>query len=359
MSAGTIADVGDNYGSFDVSNAAIASVGALFGGQWSSKLPATGKMVMMGEDTEKSSLGAAEYTVYVSAFFDGEAAARAVFESQVSRYSCAKTTVKDSTTVTAPKVLWGYPYPAHDSSSEKRTWYVAVCPNYYCSMVTDAGGSLLTGASQTLTDSQFAALASQADVFFYTGSNWASEMAPYLPGGVVTGTAVDTSLVDILASIPAVKSTRVYDILKMGVSAWFEVRPASPEALFQDLYRVLQPLSAYTSGLTAPNVFLRNVFKDAIGTLPATTSCSSYHHPASYLLSTSNPACSATSASSPSPPYAIIFGALGGSIAALAIGAVVVKKMLCFKSSAKESPVPVLSSKEAPVGEPSLTSATV
>lgn len=371
VSSGSIADVSDTYGGYDSTNLAVKSLGVQFGGQYDmDSLKGAGNMVMMGEDTEGSALGSAEYVVYMGAFFDAEATALDTFNAQVARYNCAKASIAaPSTTASAsssPKVLWGYPYPSNPKGTAQRTWYVAGCPGaWYCPLVSDAGGKLLVGegGATSLSDAQFALMAAQADVFVYTGSDWSAAMTPYLPGGALatsTASNADPALVAILASLPALSNARVYDILKRGVNAWFEARPSSPDTLLQDLYKVLYPLPAYASGLTSPTAFLRSVVGEAVAPLPATSLCtspSSSTYAASGvagLSSSTSSACTAfTPTSTSTPAFAVIVPSVVVPSVALLAVLVYIYLTKCAPAAAKPAPTPISSI------EPTIASASV
>jgi hypothetical protein len=353
VSSGAIVDVSDAFGGYDATNLAVKTLGVQFGGQWDKdSLAAGGNMVMMGEDTEGSALGSAEYVVYMGAFFDAEAAAQATFDTQVARYSCAKASIASpstSSSSSSPKVLWGYPYPSNPTGTAQRKWYVAECPGaWYCSLVSDAGGRLLAGVKEGLSDAQFALLAAQADVFVYTGQDWSAAMAPYLPGGTLaasTASNADPALVAILASLPALANNRVFDILKRGVNAWFEARPSSPDTLLQDLYKVLYPLPAYAAGLTTPTAFLRNVVAEAVAPLPATTLCTPASPYAASgvagLSSTSPSACTSfTPTSTTSPAYAVIVPSVVVPGAALLAVLVYIYLTKCTAAASPAKPAP-------------------
>ena len=226
-----------------------------------------GKDIVMSEFLETTALGVAEYVAYIGAAFDMEDAAAAAFASMRSAYQCTSTSVAAAPVV--PNVLWAY--YAYGG------WQVATCPNYYCGLVADAGGALLTvtGANgYASNDPAFLAAAAAADVFIYANNDWAATVAPNLPGAA---SPPDAAMAALLAKIPAIAKKRVFDIHGLGVYAWFEVRPGQPALMLADLASALQPARASALGLPTPTL-LRNVFTTVadVGTsaLTALTSCS-------------------------------------------------------------------------------------
>ena len=320
VAAGAITDIGSFNTGYSPTSALFQATQAVLGGQWDDA-SFGGKKVMLAEDEEKSALGVSEYGVYVAALFNDEALAASTFNSQVARYSCTAAAGRAAAAAApAPRVLWGSPFPLFPAAD--RVWYVAGCPNWYCGLVGDAGGELLLSAAGTaLSDADFAALAKQADVFVYTGIDWASGPAAYLPGASAAqpATGADAALTSILASMPAVASGRVYDIQgSAGGSAWFQLRPLNFDALLQELTRIVQPIGAAAAGFSlprgTPNTFLRNIFTTpVIPALPAASTCPAgvTAQPAS-LLSLACPMSSS--------PAALPLSAMPGAIAGIAIG---------------------------------------
>jgi hypothetical protein len=335
--SGAITDIGD-FSAFTPTSAAAQATQAVLGGQWSDATFG-GKKVLLAEDTEKTALGVGEYAVYVAALFNDEARAAAAFADIAARSACTAAAAAaalaparpGATPPAAPRVLWGSPYPAFPAA--QRVWYVAACPNWYCGLVAGAGGALLTSAAgSALSDSDFAALAAQADVFVYTGIDFEASQRAYLPGAAAPlPNGADPALAAIYAAMPAVASGRVYDILgQAGGNAWFQLRPLNSEALLQELLRALHPLAAAAGGFVAQPVrFLRNVFSgSAPEALVAAAACPRgvAGAPPSTLLSAPCPARGAAAAAAPAD-------LTGGPTAGIVLASLVLACVLVFFAS--------------------------
>ncbi len=334
MQSGTVSDVGDESGSFVSTSAAAQAAGVIFRGlpqPWSG--PLTDREVPVAETKESSPLGVAEYLHFFAAFFDAEKSAASVFSIIESRFACTVQKVQSLVTrgSNKPKVLWGYRF----ESQWGGPWYVASSDAWYSPLITAAGGEVLVRADgkTSLTDDEFIELAKDATVFIYTGSDWDANVA-----------ALSGALGDKIKSIPAVANKKVFDILGSGVNAWFDSRPAAPDAVVQDLLLAFHPSAAVTK---AP-VFIRNVFTQAAGTLADASTCTAAVK--SVALKVLSSACGAdqkeAAAGLDSTTQAIIGGVVGGTVGLFAIGAAVAALMGAFGTSATAAKV-VLAAGEA------------
>jgi hypothetical protein len=218
-----------------------------------------------------------------------------------------------------------------------RKWYVASCPNWYCSLVSDAGGALLLDAAgrSALNDADFAALAATADIFVFTGSSWETDYKDFVPSAAATpagaaAAAKDKWLADLFATMPAMVNKRVYDILGGGSSAWFEARPLNSDALLQELALLVQPIAASAAGFArSPALhFLRNVAVEGAATLPAASQCprgvAGSTAPAALL----SMACPGGGSAAAGLPVGAIVGGVVGGAAGVALLALVAYKLL-------------------------------
>ncbi len=142
--SGAIADI-ESFTPWSPTSQVATATQAVLGGTWGDATFG-GKKVFMAETAETTALGVSEYMVFVASLFNKEAAAAATFATLASRYACTSSAAKAATAAAAkaPRVLWAYAYPQFGLM---RKWYVASCPNWYCSLVSDAGGALLLDAA--------------------------------------------------------------------------------------------------------------------------------------------------------------------------------------------------------------------
>ena len=341
VASGTCADVAsaDGY-TLNRSAPALAPTSTVILRNWNSPL-GTSHDVPMAETREADPLAVVEWGYYVAAIFGFEDAALASISAAKGRYGCMEalaTSALGTVAPTRPKVIWGYrwPNPGEPGASDDYyygeirppRWYLEACPGaWYCPIVADAGGTLIPAPHANYSDAEFLLLASGADVLVYTGADWTSSMAPMAASG------------GLLADLPAVKSQRVFDITASGIDAWFEQRPAQPDALLQDLVLALAPAAAAAVGFGPNPVFLRNVFTGLAGSLQPLTACNQAIAAVPALASNNCPSLSAPGSAPGAAPAstatlsgpalagtisaAIIFGAL---VAAIIVAVVVVRR---------------------------------
>jgi hypothetical protein len=295
----------------------------------------SGKDLVVLEKHEKTSLGVAEWVAYVGAAFDKEATAARVFADTVAAYNCAKGAVAGAALQLAakPKVLWvGYFNNAYGG------WSIGECPNYYCGLVQDAGGELLSvaggGAGLASTSAALAAAFAAADVVIFAGNDWDTNVAPNLPGAMAP--PPDADVAALLAKAPAVANKRVFDLWGLGTYAWFEVRPSQPALTLGDVAAAVRGGGA---GLPAPTL-LRNVFTTAagVGTSPL-VSLATCGEP--MPVAALNVAPCAAPKGVPGLSAGAVGGIVAGAAAAVALGYLAVK--MGAAGCAAAQPVPLKS----------------
>lgn len=228
--------------------------------------PGTAIDIPVADNYEESVLGVSEYVGFFSLFYNKETKAKTVLNDIRNRYSCQVAQQNELIpTNNGPKVLWAYIYQG--------TWTVGSCPNYYCELIKDAGGNLLTmtvpgtGPYGTYTTNEIASLISQADIWLFTGDTWETDIV----------TSTDPVLVQAMSNSPAVKSRRVYDLLKASTNAWFETRVAQPDAVLQDIASIITPKIFDDNNYQ--RIWFRNVYSETVGTLPSITTCTDIAQP--------------------------------------------------------------------------------
>ncbi len=317
MLSGAVADVGDAYGSFVATAPAAVAATVIFRGITPWDQLGTAHDVPVAETAEPSPLGVAEYLFYFAAFFDKEAEAAAAFAAIAARYACAAAAAPPAA-ASAPRVLWASRFESVGAAP----WYVGSCAGagaWYCPLVAAAGGALVARAdgATNLDDAAFAALAATATHFVYTGNDWDAVLGPAAAGG--TG-----ALGALLAAVPAVKAKAVFAVDAAGVNAWFDSRPAAPDAVLQDLLLALAPAAAAAAGLKTP-VFIRNVFGGVpAGGLSPLAACSN-GNTTTLTRGTATGACAAAAAPAAGVNVpAAIGGAVGGALVLIGVVAAAV-----------------------------------
>jgi len=286
VAAGAVAELANPDDSLNTSalNSLLPTLDAvLCSGGWG--CPGSPRDIPIADALEADVRGIAEQALLVAVLTGSEAAAGALVGGLLSRYECSRAAVAAAlppVPANRPRVLWAYAYGG--------AWYVASCPNYYCQIVADAGGQLLLASSPGsgpyggYSDVEVAPLFAQADVLIYANDNFDAEVLPFLGS---SANASDPRALALSGS-PAVAAGAVFDILRSGVNAWFEQRPAQPDALLQDVAAALAPFAATPKKLSpaalssamrasaASRVWLRlPLAAEAVGAPPPLAVCSS------------------------------------------------------------------------------------
>lgn len=324
LAAGSCVDaVASDGWSLNVSAPAVTPSAVVIFRNWDSAL-GTGHDVPVADTLESDPLAVVDYIYFFAAFFGAEDAALVAIAAAQERFACARSLVASLGAPPAqPKVLWGYrwPNPGEPGASDDEyyghklepRWFLGGCPSWYCPLVAAAGGALIPALSKpgNFSDAEFALLAAGADVLIYTGADWDASMAPLAAAG------------GALAGLAPVRSGRVFDITASGINAWFEQRPAQPDALLQDLLLTLQPALAAAAGVTA-NVFLRNVFTGKAGALLPLSACNQSAAAVPALAASGLCAAAASAPTMPSNAAAAAGGTLGGgALAGAIVGSVI------------------------------------
>ncbi|KAH9261799.1 hypothetical protein BASA81_000455 [Batrachochytrium salamandrivorans] len=207
--------------------------------------------IFVPEDLELTAFGKLDWLLFMSAFYNKERDVLQTFAQIESKYECVKSMVIRNPPLQSKKVLWGYCY--YSIKTKRTDCYVAVCPNYYCDWIRDAGGDILV-SKQAVTPDELYALAAQADVWIYTNSNW-NESSTY------SNAFFEGELKEKFSTLAVVQNEQVYDMLGTSESDWFEDDKAEPVVMLMDLVQVLygneyEPLMA--TGRKPK--FFRNVF---------------------------------------------------------------------------------------------------
>lgn len=208
---------------------------------------------VMFPDTSGSLLAVGEAVGFMSLFFNEESKAKSVYSTMSSRYSCTKNNALAATSGSlSKKVVWSYYYGG--------SWYVGNCPNYYCDAIKAAGGVMLPAISSSgYTNDQMKALGAAADIWIFASDNWDSFMkAEYLNSSSPIGAVIRAS--------PAATNQKIYDFMRKSSSnSWFQDRPSAPDALVQDLAKVINPDFSHDM------IWFRNVFTETSLSSPSAT----------------------------------------------------------------------------------------
>jgi len=202
---------------------------------------------------EKHPLGPIDWLKPIAALYNAEAQAEYVVSSINARYECLKTLVAEEVPPNTPKkkVVWGnYNKFAWDPTP---SYSGAVCPNYYCQMIEDAGAELIAFPNGSPNVTEFAAAVAQADIFIYVDGNFNQSTAYQAP-------FMEAADIALFTSAPPFVNKQIYDIRGGHFSGdWFEDRIAEPDVLLIDLVQIIQ--TGIVSGTRAKR-FLRNVFTE-------------------------------------------------------------------------------------------------
>lgn len=223
--------------------------------------------VILSAHKESSNLATAEWVEYLALFYNKEKAVKEIVTAIDGRYNCNKK--KGKVVTTKPKVLWANYYGDG--------WSVGKCPNYYCEIIADAGGEMITSFPASgsanygyMNDTEFLAHAKDADVWIYPGNNFYHGVDPYGSAGIVDGPSAKTT---VLNQIKAFQNNKVYDSLRGGLYDWFEGRISQPDIVLLDMLSIVQP--SVTTGHT--RLWLRKLLpiesKEAVGTETKGSDC--------------------------------------------------------------------------------------
>jgi len=229
--------------------------------------------VGLTEYNEKSALGMAEWVEFVALFFNREGRATGVLDSIQGRIQCAAARAAEALAAAGgvrPKVLWAEAL----SYAGTVTWQLGACPEWYCDLVTLAGGEFVeVDSAVSHSNTNFSALAeigADADVWIYPSNNWDSD--PFDSGWTMDG---DTDALAALASVPAVAHKRVFDVRgsegsSSKASDYYERRVAEPDVLLEDLVKAIWGNAA---DFDHDSVWLRNVLEGKATTIWTADDC--------------------------------------------------------------------------------------
>ena len=239
---------------------ALEDVDIVFADEWSAaSTSAVAPTYVMSDTHEDSVLKTAEYVEVVGLFLNREAEAKAAIGRIVETYECVKKQVyagrqkldmvSSSTPLLRPSknVLFSNVYTG--------LWNVAECPNWYCEMISAAGGQVLelpggltAGDTQEygwwwMSLAQLTELGADADVM------------------ISNGPLDDATIEELKVALPGLT---IYDNQgPLGSKDWFERRLAEPDAVLLDFAKILWPESFEDSESLQ---FLRNVMTTEPGT---------------------------------------------------------------------------------------------
>ncbi|KAH9261812.1 hypothetical protein BASA81_000468 [Batrachochytrium salamandrivorans] len=209
------------------------------------------KSIYIAEQLEFHPLGKLEWVEFVAALYNKEYLVMNLAADLNAKYDCVKDLVVASPPAVKKKVLWGYCY--YSTYSSTTDCYVGACPNYYCDLVKDAGGVMVSNTTSRLNTTQMYDLAAQADVWIFTSDNFGQQGASpqFYTGDVKT----------LYDTLPVVINKQVYDYLGQNPIDWFDDAKAQPGVVLMDLTQVLYG-DRYVSTTARKPDFLRNVFTE-------------------------------------------------------------------------------------------------
>ena len=167
-------DAGLAFSAYDSStwsadNAMLENLGVdvTFADTWSASVH---NALVLTPEQESTNLASAEYLKVFGAMFNLEDEANALFAEIEQRYTCTAANVALFGDARL-KVLWASYYSGG--------WSIGSCPNYYCELIDDAGGDMITTnitgslviwGYPYLNSSEFLSVAADADVFLCVAS---------------------------------------------------------------------------------------------------------------------------------------------------------------------------------------------
>ena len=174
--------------------------------------------VVVDEYQESSNEAVFEWIKFISAFFNLEAKANALFNEVGQSYSCVANNAASVTADKAkPTVVWA----SYANFSGTEGFDVGECPNFYCELADRCSATLLSSregsidyfGGKIMTIDEFVAFAKDAEHWIFPGFNWDTVYPLYK-------TQLDT--------IVSVQNKQVFDVQAGGPNAWFEQRIAEP-----------------------------------------------------------------------------------------------------------------------------------
>ena len=184
------------------------------------------RVVFLGDYLEDTPLGKAEYMVAMSAFYDKETEAEALFTLVVEDYAAAKALTAEATY--KPKVILNAPW--------RSAWYIPGGANFLSAFIADAGGEVL-GARAGSRDS--------APLSLEKAYTYALQADYWLNPNAVRTLAELKNNDPRFADIPAFRQHRVFNnTLRRtpeGGSDFWESGVVQPHIILRDLIRILHP----------------------------------------------------------------------------------------------------------------------
>ena len=206
--------------------------------------------ILMGETDESTSRGVFEWMYVVAALFNQEESAQTVANNVFARYNCNSGLAKAVVTTNPPKVLWGSFYNGQFTGP--------VCPGWECTIVTNAGATLVdTSSIANANVSIFVSNANvqSATVWIYNDFNW--NFTSYY-GNLPIYNGTNTALFNTLN---VVKNASVFDFLGRFFEELFDNVKAEPDVLLLDVIQAAWGDSTVIKD-ARKRVFLRNVFSE-------------------------------------------------------------------------------------------------
>lgn len=190
--------------------------------------------IYIGDYTESTPLGKAEWLVAAAELCDSRAEGEALFRSIADRYERLRRRIASYVDSLAPdvarrpRVLLNTPY--------RDTWFLPSAESYVVRLIRDAGGDAFTApgegnASQPVELEQAYLLAADADLWLHTGAcNTLDELRSQNPR---------------FAEVPAVRQGRVWNNNRRqtpaGGSDFWETGVVQPDVVLADLFQILYP----------------------------------------------------------------------------------------------------------------------
>lgn len=232
----------------------------IHGGSPSNESITNSNNIIVSEASEGENRAIFEWHKVYGALFNLEKEANDQFEESSSRFDCGIGNAKYlSTTVLEekkkPTVLWAFYSDYIYLETRYTSWSIATCDptyNYYCEYADKCFSEILH-ASNSMNITEFVNFGKEADVWIYSGYNWADMYAEFG---------------EELKSFKSVQNNRVYDVLGSGSGPWFEQRSAEYDVVMQDFCQVV----GHTDETSQPHerVYLRKVLPlntEAVGSL--------------------------------------------------------------------------------------------
>jgi len=261
--------VDGNWAPDTVTSLTYPNVQVTFAGEYDVKtnLQDDDSIVVEFDEWQESSMkGINDYFLLAAVFFNAEKEATKLKDDVNARLDCVANNIDAYLAITddqVVKVAWAYysTYPGYEGWTIPTSVSCDTCMNGIGPWMVEAlsilGIALKPPSGGKLSHAQFAEYARDADVLIYPDGNYESVMG-------------NSTVAAIISGIPAIKNRRVFDVQGQGLADFFTSRLSALDVFVEDLATAIFSDDFEITGLLQHDlVFLRNVYTDPIGAVPA------------------------------------------------------------------------------------------